>query len=501
MFTCQGGKTLRPLWPFTLDTEGKVTDWNEAAERVFGWEAEEVFGRPNPIVPPEKGEEYRALQAQLLKSEQLPMLEVAGRRKDGSDITISLSSALLRDAGGRVNGSMAIITDLTDRKKLEHQLRQAQKMEAVGQLAGGVAHDFNNILSAIIGYAHLALMRMHEDDPLRHSQEQILASAERASHLTQSLLAFSRKQIINPKLINIGELTKRFEKFLRRLIREDIQLTIACGDSDLTVMADSGQIEQVLMNLAANANDAMPDTGRLTITADRVTLDEEFTRLHGYGKKGTYALITVADTGCGMDRKTQEKIFEPFFTTKEHGKGTGLGLSIAYGIVKQHDGFINVYSETGKGTIFKIYLPKVAAGSEEAAMTRASEALLAKGGNETVLIAEDDEPLRRLTTAMLGEFGYRVIQAEDGEDAINKFRENRETVRLLIVDTVMPKRNGKEVFDAIKSLNPRIKVLFTSGYPADIIHKKGILDKALPFIAKPFGPNELLRKVREALDS
>ncbi|MBI5634063.1 MAG: PAS domain S-box protein [Nitrospirae bacterium] len=406
-----------------------------------------------------------------------------------------------RDKNNALIGLIHVVRDITERKKLEDQLRQAQKMEAIGQLAGGVAHDFNNILSAIMGYGHLLRMKMDDNDPLRNYVEQTLEASERAATLTHSLLAFSRKQMISLKLVNLNELVKRFEKFLLRLIREDIEFKTVCSDENITVMADTGQIEQVLMNLVANARDAMPDAGRLTIGTGLVHIEDEFMKIDGHGKAGDYAVITVSDTGIGMDEKTREKIFEPFFTTKEQGKGTGLGLSMVYGIIKQHGGYVTVYSEPGQGTTFKIYLPFVRphAGAETAEEHKESVPL--RGGSETILIAEDDEALRKLASTVMGQFGYQVIEAVDGEDAVLKFIENKDRIQLVILDAIMPKKNGRQAYDEISAIAPNVKTLFASGYSADVISPTGVLEKGMHFINKPVSPADLLRKVRGVLDA
>ena len=487
-----------PLAIISLDTQGMIASWNEAAERMFGWEAEEVIGKPNPLIAPEKQDEYRALHEQMRKKEYLPMLEVVRRKKDGSNITVSLNAAILRNEDGTVSGSMAIIMDMTDLKKLEDQLRQAQKMEAIGQLAGGVAHDFNNILSAIIGYGHLLLMKTREDDPQKHTVEHILEAADRAARLTHSLLAFSRKQVMVLAPANLHEIIKKVQQFLIRLIGEDIKLDTKCIGEPVFVLADSGQIEQLLMNLATNARDAMPTGGSLTIGIETIQLDEEFTRTHGYGSPGMYAMIWVSDSGVGMDEKTREKIFDPFFTTKEEGKGTGLGLAIVYGIVKQHNGYINVYSEPGKGTTFKIYLPIVKAPKGEKSIEAPSA--YPAGGAETILVAEDDAALRKLTSVVLSSFGYTVIEAEDGEDAVNKFRENKDAIRLLLFDIIMPKKNGREAYEEIRKIRPDVKVLFASGYTSDVMWQRGGFTEGWEFILKPIVPKVLLKKVREVLD-
>jgi len=433
----------------------------------------------------------------VLSGEAVPYFEHRIIHKDGSIRWVKDTLVLRYDEHGRLVGYDGLISDITEFKKLEAQLRQSQKMEAIGQLAGGIAHDFNNILTAIIGYANLLQMKIKEDDQARHNVDQILTSADRAARLTQSLLAFSRKRIISPQPVNLNEIITRVEKLLFRVIGEDVELKTILSEKDLIIRADSGQIEQVLMNLANNARDAMPSGGSLTIETGLVKLDTEYIKTHGYGEIGECALISVTDTGEGMDEETREKIFEPFFTTKEFGKGTGLGLSIVYGIIKQHDGYINCYSEPHKGTTFKIYLPVTAAVVEEKKVT---EIILSTGGDETILLAEDDEDVRSLTKTVLEEFGYKVIEAADGEEAIRGFIDNKDKIQLLIFDVVMPRIGGKKAYEKIRKMKPDMKVIFTSGYTADFVQKKDIIEKGWGFITKPVSSTELLKKVREVLD-
>jgi PAS domain S-box-containing protein len=422
-------------------------------------------------------------------------------RKDGALRWIRNTQVPRYDEQGVLIACDGLISDITERKKLESQLRQAQKMEAVGQLAGGIAHDFNNILAAIIGYGHVLHMKMREDDPLRRNVEHLLEAADRAAHLTRSLLAFSRKQIINPANVDLNEIIQRMGRFLRRIIGEDIELVTSFQQELATVFADSGQLEQVVMNLATNARDAMPRGGRLALDTDTVFLDDAFVRAHGYGKEGWHVRLAVSDTGAGMDSGTLKKIFEPFFTTKEVGKGTGLGLAMVYGIVKQHDGYINVYSEPGNGTTFRIYLPLV---REEAAKKRLrplpSASELPRGA-ETVLLAEDDDAIRMLHASILSEFGYRVLEAANGTEAVSEFTRNKDRVRLLILDMIMPGKNGREACEEIKKIWPGVKVIFTSGYTADRIYRDGLLEQGTGFLMKPVSPRDLLRKVRETLDA
>ena len=489
-----------PDFIYFKDAQGRFITVNTSQLRILGAASlEEVVGKRDlDFYPREAAESFEADEKEIIRSgEALINREELITDRAGKKKWVLTTKISLLDSAGAAVGIVGIGRDITEHKNLENQLLQAQKMEAVGQLAGGIAHDFNNILTAIIGYGTFLQMKMKEGEPLRHNVDQILASTERAAHLTQSLLAFSRKQIISPKPVDLNGIIRRVEKFLLRIIGEDVELRTEMAEEELTVMADSGQVEQVLMNLAANARDAMPEGGQLTIATGRLILDDQFIKAHGYGAPGPYALISLEDSGIGMDRKTQDKIFEPFFTTKEVGKGTGLGLSIVYGIVKQHSGYINVYSEPEKGTTFRIYLPIVQTPAEQSGHRDLAPP---EGGTETVLLGEDDPAVRQLTRMTLEEFGYTVIEAQDGDEAVQKFVENRGQVRLLLLDIVMPKKSGKAVADEIKQMDPGVRVLFTSGYTANIIHKKGILDEGLNFITKPFSPGDLLRKVREILD-
>ena len=375
--------------------------------------------------------------------------------------------------------------------------RHAQKLEAIGTLAGGVAHDFNNILTAIIGCAHLLQMGLPEGDAARSYVDHILAASDRAAHLTGSLLAFGRNQESVLKEVDLNEVFRNIERLLRRLFSEELVFRAELSGEDLTVMADSGQLEQVLMNLTINARDALSERGELLLRTGRFVMDGAFVEQNGFGQPGAYGLISVADNGTGMEERTLQRIFEPFFTTKAVGKGTGLGLSIVYGIVKQHNGYIEVQSELGRGTTFRVYLPLVAARS---AKTEAPRPGPIARGSETILLAEDDAQVRSMTKSVLEEFGYRVIEAEDGEQAVMSFRGHLEEVQLVMLDVIMPRKNGKEAYDEIRRIAPDIKVLFTSGYTADVISRKGISEEKLHFLPKPLAPDALLRKLREILD-
>ncbi len=387
--------------------------------------------------------------------------------------------------------------DIARREEVEAQLVQAQKMEAIGRLAGGVAHDFNNILTGILGYGSLLDLQMDQDSPLKSHLEQILKSARNAVTLTQSLLAFSRKQLINLKPLDLNKIVEDSAKLLSRLIGEDIETSFTFTDKELTIMADNVQIEQILMNLATNARDAMPSGGKLVIRTELARIESEFINTYGYGKEGHYALISVEDTGTGMDEETRTNIFEPFFTTKGVGKGTGLGLSSVYGIVKQHNGYIVCESQPGKGTTFNVYLPLVDVKAEE---IQPPVITPVRGGIETVLVADDDVTVRTLIQEVLKTSGYTVLEAVDGEDAVNVFRKHKDKIELLILDVVMPKKNGREAYEEMAKIKPRAKAIFASGYTADIVGKKGAFNDGVVFMSKPIVPDKLLQVVRETLD-
>lgn len=487
---------------FVIDTEYRIITANRAYLDMVGLPAERVIGIPCYEISGLGGRPCYELGVDCAVKHTFetgePYAALHVLKKGGVPLNMETKSYPMRNAEGNVVSAIEIINNVTERCKLEEQLRQAQKMEAIGRLAAGISHDFNNILTAIIGYASITQKKMRHDDPLKINLDQILASADRASYLTQSLLAFSRKQINNPVIVDLNWIIGKVEKFLVRIIGEDIEFRTRLTDRALPVMADTSQIENVLMNLATNARDAMPGGGVFSISTDLVMLDRGFVRTHGYGEEGHYALMTVTDTGTGIDKKIVDRIFEPFFTTKEVGKGTGLGLSIIYGIIKQHKGYISCYSEPGKGTTFKVYLPAIK--TDNVAETDTEETRTIRGGTETVLVAEDEEIVRTLVRHVLEEMGYRVIEAAGGEEALEKFMMNRDEVGLLLFDFIMPGMNGLEAYEKIKQTRPDIKVLFTSGYPEEYIYKRKILSQGLEFISKPASPAELLRKVREILD-
>lgn len=401
------------------------------------------------------------------------------------------------DKDNNLVGLIHVVRDITERRKLEDQLRQSQKMEAVGQLAGGIAHDFNNILTAVIGYSNILKMRMDKHDPLTVNIDHILSASDRGAHLTQSLLAFSRQQVNNPVPVNVNDLIKNLEGLLLGIIGENIKLTqVLTGN--MVVMADRVQLDQVIMNLCANARDAMPCGGVLTIGTGVMELGMEFTAAYDYGGPGSYAVISVSDTGCGVDEIIKRRNFEPFFTTKEVGKGTGLGLSIVYGIVKQHNGYVTCNSEPGKGSTFSVYLPITKAVVSE---TKSDEITGVEGRSKTILLAEDEPAVRELTKQVLENYGYTVIEAVNGEEAVKSFTENMNKIDMIIFDVIMPVMNGKEAYERIRKMKPGIKALLTSGYPSDFIQKQHISRQGVAFIAKPVSPASLIRKVEEELSA
>jgi signal transduction histidine kinase len=384
-------------------------------------------------------------------------------------------------------------------ERSEEQLRQSQKMEAIGQLAGGVAHDFNNLLTAISGHSELCLKRLTPSDPLRRHIEGIKRSGERAAALTRQLLAFSRKQILQPKIIDLNHIVVDMNKMLQRLIGEDVDLLMGLAADLGKVKADPNQIEQILLNLSINARDAMPQGGRLTIETSNVNLSEEFSRGHIAVSPGQYVMLAVSDNGCGMDAETQAHIFEPFFTTKEVGKGTGLGLATVYGIVKQSEGTIWLYSEVGGGTTFKIYLPCVERPMKEVEVETDNFELLE--GTETVLLVEDEEVVREMATEILRDSGYQVLEAKHGHEALTLGRQHAGVIHLMLTDVVMPQMSGRQLAEQLTPLRSEMKVLYMSGYTDDAIVHHGVLEEGTAFIGKPFTPSALARKVRELLDA
>lgn len=488
-----------PVSIVITDAKGNIEYVNPKFTQMTGYLPEEVLGK-NPRIM-KSGEtsfpEYKRLWT-TIRSGKVWSGEFHNQKKNGELFWEYATISPVRNQEGVVTHYVAIKEDITERKKLEAQLRQSQKMEAIGLLAGGIAHDFNNMLMAIIGYGSILQMKMAEDDPLRLNVEKMLAAADRAAGLTRSLLTFSRKQEINLQPVNLNEIIRTVEKFLTRIIGEDIDFQMTFGEDPLNVNVDCGQIEQVLMNLLTNARDAMPHGGSLSIITGSAEIGIDYIKDYGYGEPGRYALISVTDSGTGMDAATVQRIFEPFFTTKEMGKGTGLGLSIVYGIITQHEGYINVRSEPGKGTTFQVYLPLLKGG--KVVGTEFSPQTPLPVGTETILLVEDEAAIRQMEKEILTEFGYTVIEAVDGEDAVCKFKENRESIRLLLFDLIMPIKSGKDAYDEIRKMGSDVRAIFVSGYPPEAAQKNGMRAEGVDLIMKPVSPQNLLRKIREVLD-
>jgi signal transduction histidine kinase len=400
------------------------------------------------------------------------------------------------DSNGEIIQVIEYNIDITDKKNLEDQLMQAQKLEAIGSLASGVAHDFNNLLTTILGYGELSLMKLSKDDPQREQVEAIYEAGKKASTLTRQLLAFSRKQMLEMRVINLNSLLENLTKMLNRMIGDDIEMIMMLDPSVGNIMADPGQVEQIVMNIVINARDAMPDGGTITIETQEVELDEDYCKTHAEVTPGTFIVLCITDTGKGMTPEVMEKIFDPFFTTKKKGAGTGLGLSTVYGIVKQHKGHIYVYSELGSGTIFKIYFRKIKKVAEESS-TKKIPAM--ESGTETILVVDDEASIRKLVRDTLEPLGYKILEAANGEEALAYYRDNHDTIDLLLTDVVMPKMTGKKLAELLLQEYPGLKILYMSGYTDNVITHKGILDRGIHFLNKPLVPSILTKKIREVL--
>ena len=484
-------------------TRDVFVDANANAERLFGCSREDLLASgPERFYAPSQpdglpvSESIAKMIGRTLAGESM-MFERAVHNAEGKDLLCEVRLARLPFTDRTLIHASYI--DITERKKLEEQLRQSQRMESVGRLAGGIAHDFNNLLTVVTGYSELLLGQLAGDSPLRKDLEEIKRAGERAASLTQQLLAFSRRQVLQPKVLVLNEVVSRMEKMLRRLIGENVELRSNPGAELWSVKADPGQVEQVLVNLVVNARDAMPGGGKLVIETGNAILDEEYSRGHLPVQPGHYVMLAVSDTGVGMDEKTMSRIFEPFFTTKESGKGTGLGLSTVYGIVKQSGGYIWAYSEPGKGSTFKVYFPRTEDRAED--QPKATPPVEDLRGGNTVLVVEDEESIRKFACAVLGGYGYRVLEARDGEDALRVAGEHEVEIGLLLTDVIMPGMGGRELYDRISEQRPAIKVLFMSGYTDDAIVHHGVLDAGTSFLQKPFSAISLARKVKEVLET
>jgi PAS domain S-box-containing protein len=479
--------------------DGRILAANAAAARIAGYAGVAALLAGNVIdLYADAGDRARVMGV-LERGELLQNLEIQGRRQDEVLIWVSVNGRPVKNAAGVIAYYEWSLADITERRQLESQLRQAQKMEAVGQLAGGVAHDFNNLLTVIGGRCYLVLGKLPLDDPLRREVELVRGAAERAARLTHQLLAFSRKQVLEPRVLDLNETVSGIEPLLRRLIGEHIEISVIQAPRLGRVKADAGQLEQVILNLAVNARDAMERGGRLVLETADVTLDEAAARRAHDAEPGAYVMLSVTDSGHGMDAATRAQIFEPFFTTKEVGKGTGLGLATVYGIVKQSGGFIDVESEPGQGARFKVYLPRV----EEAVAT--AEAPKPSGsrlrGSETVLLVEDDPSLRTLAREILTVQGYTVIEAASPVEAIRMHEGHKESIHLLLTDVVMPEMNGPQLAARLKAARPGMEVLFMSGYTGAALAQQGGAEFGGAFLPKPFTPDGLSRRVREVLDA
>lgn len=483
------------------DLDGTIRSWNPAAERIFGYTAAEVVGGSIfKLIPPELHDEEHSLLDRIRRGEHVAHYETERVRKDLRRIRISLTLSPLYDARGRLIGASAIKRDVTAQRSLEHQLQQAQRMEAVGRLAGGIAHDFNNLLTVINGLTILTIPHIAEGTRERGNLEQVSKAAERAAALTQQLLTFSRRQLAEVEVLDLNEVIGGVESLLRRLIGEHIALDIRAGHGLGRVRINRVQIEQIVMNLAVNARDAMPDGGSLTIQTENVTLGGLFVHERLQLEPGSYVVLSVRDTGQGMDAVTQASIFEPFFTTKGPGHGTGLGLATVYAIVQQAGGAVYVYSEPRLGTVFKVYLPRV----DDLATTAASvpaptSQQMSPANGRTILLVEDEPGVRSFAAQVLEDAGYRVLEAASGEEAIEHAGSIGQPISLLLTDVVMTGINGRVLAERLRTLFPKLAVIYTSGYTDDIVVRAGVTGESIPFLHKPFTPEQLLDRVRIVL--
>ena len=480
----------------TVGVDGAIRSWNPAAEQLFGYSRDDMVGAPiRTIMAPDRPHEAAEKIEELRRGEAVAPYETVRRHRDGTLVEVAVTLSPFRDAAGRLTGTAAIIRDITRRRRLEEQLRNAQKMEAIGVLAGGVAHDFNNSLMAIRGYSELMLGRLAADDPLRGDAEAIQKAAEGAATVTRQLLAFSRRQVLEPRLLDVNEIVADLEPMLVRLVGGSVVVRSVPGEALGRVRADRSQIEQVLVNLAVNARDAMPTGGELTIETAEVELADD----DGLGESRRYVLLAVSDTGVGMTTEVRERAFEPFFTTKADGTTAGLGLATVYGIVEQSGGRVWAYSEPGLGTAFKIYLP-VAAEAPGPGRTGADAPGDALTGRECVLLLEDEDTVRNVVRQMLASKGYTVLEARDGHEALAVAEAHDGGIDLVVTDVVMPGMSGPEFVQRLRVLRPDVRVLFISGYTDDAVVHHGVLEEGVVFLQKPFAGAALARKAREALD-
>ena len=491
-----------PVGIYRSTPDGTFLAVNSALVRLLGYEsADHVLGLTmSRDVYADPAERQRLLDRDTYTDREYDEVEATWKRKDGRLLTVQLSVRAVRNGSGKVEYYETFVRDVTEQRRLQTQLVQSQKMEAVGRLAGGIAHDFNNLLTVITTSCDLLREDMGPDDPKREDVDQVRQAADGAAALTRQLLAFSRQQVLTPQIVNLGDVVYGVEKILRRVIGEDVDLVTVLGADVGAVKADVGQLEQVLMNLAVNARDAMPTGGKLTIETANVEHDPDYAREQEAAPVSRFVMLAVSDTGTGMDEATKARIFEPFFTTKELGKGTGLGLATVYGIVRQSGGFIWVYSEPGLGTTFKIYLPQV----DEGAVAAAAGAKTAPGtshrGTETVLLVEDAAAVRSVIHEALVRQGYAVLDAPNGGEALRVAESHAGPIHLLLTDVVMPGLSGRQLSDQLTRIRPETRVLYTSGYTDDAVVRHGVLESGIAYLQKPFTVEGLARKVREVLD-
>jgi PAS domain S-box-containing protein len=481
---------------YLLDLDGNIRDVNSVATMQIGYTKEELLRMTVYDINGEPDKLDRIIEEwKHWPSDKSFLVEDVHRHKDGTVFPVEIKTGKVHFGHDAL--ILAMVRDVEQRRRLEEQLRQAQKMEAVGQLAGGVAHDFNNLLTVIRGYSDLLLM-LDLPEKLKNPVEQIKYAGEKATQLTSQLLTFSRKQIIQPKILNLNTLITEHMKMLGRLLGEDIEIATLPHPDLANVNADPGQIEQVIMNIVINARDAMPMGGKLTIETRNIEFDATYLQIHAEAREGKFVMLAISDTGIGMDKATRQRVFEPFYTTKGREKGTGLGLATVFGIVKQNDGFIYVYSEPHQGTTFKIYLPAIDMLEEDDRDGHADG--LDLRGQETILLVEDDISVREVTRSTLTDYGYRVLTASNGEEAIRLFQEHRDHIDLLLTDVIMPLMGGRELAETLSTEKPGLKIIFFSGYTDNSIVHHGVLDEGVEFIQKPYSHLDLAIKIRSVLD-
>ena len=491
-----------PLGVIEWDMDFRVVNWNPAAERIFGYAAEEAIGRhvSELIVPESVMPHVHEIWADLLQQKGGTRSRNENVSKSGSVLLCEWFNTPLVDSSDNVMGVASLVLDITDQRRLESQLRQAQKMEAVGQLAGGVAHDFNNLLQAIMGYAEMLVIQTPEQDPRHADLMEILKTGKRAGDLTRQLLAFARKQRVVPEVLDINDVIEGMLKMLRRLIGENVELVWMPRHGVWPLRVDPSQFDQILANLIVNARDAIGDVGRAQISIDNVEVDEEFCMRNSDAVPGQYVMLAVGDDGCGMSEEDLARIFEPFFSTKDRGHGTGMGLATVYGIVKQNKGFVDVESEKGVGSTFRIYIPRYETGDADEEIKRDSKERLARGEGATVLVVEDEPAILALGQRMLKQLGYDVLVAGTPAEALRIAKEHTGSIDLLLSDVILPEMSGRDLANSLLTIRPGSKLLFMSGYAADVVSQHGVLEEAVEFIQKPFSLEGLASKVRQALD-